>query len=226
MTGDASRLPPARVRTRRSLGGDGSSAPAPTIDPRALLGPAPVTALENQNLYEMRLASLLDDLAPADAIERMWVKDIVDLDWEVDRLKRAKAVAIAMAEEGALAKLFKSMAIADGSRATELAGGDRAEAADYLAARARAQSGADELTQYALEYSGQRIRLALAKFGLSEAQIGDAALLQILETVERLDRLIQIAGRRRDAVIRDLERRRGDRAVTVTSHARRGRPGV
>lgn len=226
MTGDAARLPPARVRTRRPRDGDGSPVMAPNLHSRALLGPAPVTALEDRALYEMRLASLLDNLAPADAIERMWVKDIADLDWEVDRLKRAKVVAIAMAEERALAKLFKSMPVADGGRAMELTGGDRAEAADYLTARARAQDGADELTQSALDYSGQRIRLALAKFGLSEAQTGDVALLQVLDTVERLDRLIQIAGRRRDAVIRDLDRRRGDRAVLVTSPSRRAGPGV
>lgn len=226
MTGDAARLPPARVRTRRPRDGVGSPVTALNLDSRALLGPAPVTALEDRALYEMRLASLLDDLAPADAIERMWVKDIADLDWEVDRLKRAKVVAIAMAEEGVLAKLFKSMPVADGGRAMELTGGDRAEAADYLTARARAQDGADELTQCALDYSGQRIRLALAKFGLSEAHTGGAALLDVLDTVERLDRLIQIAGRRRDAVIRDLDRRRGDRAVLVTSPSRRAGPGV
>jgi hypothetical protein len=159
---------------------------------------------------------MIYELGPTDAIERMWVKDIVDLQWDIDRARRAKAAAIPMAERGALAKAIDSIAAGDADRAMELAGGAKAQAASFLTTRWAAKNPDDASAQELLAFSAQPIKRALGSAGLSEAQSGDLAFLEALRTVERLDALIHTYSRRRDAILRDLERRRGDRASRVS----------
>ena len=62
---------------------------------QVLFGPPALLSAESPAEY-WRLYSLLQaELAPADVIEKMWLRDLVDLQWEVRRWRRLNnAVAV------------------------------------------------------------------------------------------------------------------------------------
>jgi hypothetical protein len=68
------------------------SAP-PKIPPeiRALLGPPPLLISEDPAAYEALLATFGAKMRPTDEIEWIYLKDCVDLTWEIQRYRRAKA---------------------------------------------------------------------------------------------------------------------------------------
>ena len=214
-----SGLPRPRPRARsRTLSQDRppDASAVLTPDDRDLLGPPPVTVFEDAEHYERLLRRLVADVAPQDVIELVWVKDVADLTWDVMRLQRAKVVAIAVAQEEALNWLVEVTEAPDDTRARDMSGGVRTIVADYLSAPLSAAASSDPQASAELAAIAKApIHLALAKLGLSEREIGDAALVQAVGGVERLDRLILISSRRRDAVIRDLERRRADLAARL-----------
>ena len=64
---------------------------------RELLGPSPLTSLEDAAAYERILAQVAQAVSPKDVMEWVWVKELVDLGWEAGRARRAIAVCIALA---------------------------------------------------------------------------------------------------------------------------------
>ena len=213
-----SALPRPRSRTRSR---SPSQTPLPettivlTAEDRSLLGPAPVTIFEDAALYEQVLSRLVATVGPRDFIELVWVKDVADLIWESDRLKRAKSVSIAVAQEEALKWVVEVSDAPGDSHSGDMSGGVGAVVADYLSASLSMASSAPQASAELSAMAKAPVLLALSKLGLSESEIGDAALVRALGAVERLDRLILIASRRRDAIIRDLERRRSDLAARL-----------
>src|SRR5271154_6152694 len=61
------------------------------FDLRYLFGPPPLLEGENGAAYEVLNVHIHAAVAPKDAIEAIWVQDIVDQVWETMRLKRLKA---------------------------------------------------------------------------------------------------------------------------------------
>ena len=55
---------------------------------QALFGPPALLLAESPAEYWHLYSLLQDDLAPADVIEKMWLRDLVDLQWEVRRWRR------------------------------------------------------------------------------------------------------------------------------------------
>src|SRR5262245_18007437 len=70
--------------------------------PMADLAPSVVLRGEKQSDYEALRARISSRLRPADIFEEIWIRDVVDLVWEVFRLRRLKT---ALMREGA----FKGM---------------------------------------------------------------------------------------------------------------------
>src|SRR5262245_32372704 len=64
----------------------------PTMPPqiRDLLGPAPVLSTEDPKRYERILNNFARCVQPRDFIEWMWVRDLADERWEIERLRRFK----------------------------------------------------------------------------------------------------------------------------------------
>jgi len=71
-----------------------------------LLGPLPIVEGEQAARYHGLLASLVADVNPVDMLEWIWIRDIVDLQWEVLRYRRAKAETITSAKHLALGVAF------------------------------------------------------------------------------------------------------------------------
>jgi len=57
----------------------------------ACLGPPPVIEGEDADAYEQLLAMVIEVVKPVDIMDWFWVRDIADLQWEILRLRRAKA---------------------------------------------------------------------------------------------------------------------------------------
>ena len=57
----------------------------------APFGPPPLITGEDADAYEQILARVSNEVAPQDLIEEMLLIDIVDLTWEIARLRRLKA---------------------------------------------------------------------------------------------------------------------------------------
>src|SRR5439155_16882288 len=67
----------------------------------ALVGPLPRLDDEDASAYDALLERVAGAVAPADVLEEMWVRDVVDLAWEGGRLRRLGAALLrAAAHEG------------------------------------------------------------------------------------------------------------------------------
>jgi hypothetical protein len=75
-----------------------------------LFGAPPLIGREDAAAYDALSARIAGAVAPADVLEEMWVRDVVDLAWETLRLRRLKALLLtAAAPEGMVAALTPSI---------------------------------------------------------------------------------------------------------------------
>jgi hypothetical protein len=59
-----------------------------------MFGDPPLLSTEDPQLYSLLLCTIAQEVCPRNAIEWFWVKDIVDLTWEIQRLRRFRTVLI------------------------------------------------------------------------------------------------------------------------------------
>jgi len=74
-----------------------------TLAHGTVFGPPPLVAGEDAAAYEALRARVAVAVAPADVLEEMWVRDVVDLDWEAQRLRRLQAALLRVAAHEGLA---------------------------------------------------------------------------------------------------------------------------
>ncbi|MGA8614584.1 MAG: hypothetical protein WB760_23495 [Xanthobacteraceae bacterium] len=180
-------------------------------------GPAPLLAGENAADHDEFLEQVMATVQPTDIIEETWVRDFVYHDWEAIRLRRLKATLINEAFRDSLSdELYRCSAKETGNAAESLAEDD----SDATLAK---DNGApdpldDEFEALARRWvAGDRdaknkIRKIFATAGRNiEEEVDDAmttALMQTMENVERIDRMIMTAESRRNAVVREVDRHR------------------
>src|SRR5262252_7898597 len=75
--------------------------PAPTPKPARLdvFGPPPLLVGEDPAAYDELLLRVSTAVKPVDFLEEIWVRDVVDLTWEIFRLRRLKAGFISEAAD-------------------------------------------------------------------------------------------------------------------------------
>jgi hypothetical protein len=162
-----------------------ASPSAPTRTPcRALLGPRPLIDGEDGTNYDVILERISADVAPADFVEEIWVRNVVDLVWESIRLRHLKSQLLHAAAHEGLARVLTPLL-------------------DW-------QSAGRLSRQWAL---GEEEAIAEAERLLGRAGLTiDAMMAQTLaariDDVERIDRMVTIAEARRDAVLREIRSRR------------------
>lgn len=96
-TGQPPALPPARIRVR-STGSPRETAPSGADEDAVapvppLIGEGPrqyLLGCEDKPAFDGMMADFDGDLRPTDAIERMWVDEIVDLSWDLHRLRNTR----------------------------------------------------------------------------------------------------------------------------------------
>ena len=176
------------------------SIPAET---RELLGPAPTAHFEDGMLYEDILTQMAQAVEPRDFVEWIWVKDLVDLTWDANRARRAKTTRLALARK-------------EGIRAI-ITANRKGDPADIIFD----SSIHHETDDIAVGKRGAMKEFAqtLDQVGLDQDSVVDAAYFAAIVDMERLQRLIDSANARRDAVLREIDRRR-------EAFGRRVRPAV
>jgi hypothetical protein len=170
-----------------------TSANAPLAPPSAMpfLTPPPLIEGEDAAAYDDLLARISGTLKPADILEEIWVRDVVDLVWDAFRLRRLKAhLLIAAAHEG-MAKLIGPLLDWDFT--------------DQIARRWAVGD----------EDAVQTVETTLAAAGLTMDAVMARTLGLKIHEIERIDRMTMAAEARRNAVLREIERHRATFARTL-----------
>jgi hypothetical protein len=181
----AQRLQPSTFR----LPGQDAVLPASDVhvlprDLGSLFVQRPLIQGESEEEYDDLLARVTAAVRPTDVIEAMWVKDIVDLVWESQRLRRLKASLLMVARKEALLRLLK----VDEGFVSFTMGDSHSTLADRWLAGDKA--------------AGKKLDGLLAERGLTLDSIMAQALSDQLRQVERIDHMIASA---------DAQGARGDR---------------
>jgi hypothetical protein len=152
-------------------------------------GPPALIAGESPADYDELHARVYQALRPSDIIEQIWIRDVVDLVWEVFRLRRLRANLMAAAAYQGMLQILEPLFDAPGSFAKRWA---RRE-----------------------ESAVQRVEAALAKAGLTMDAVAAASFSARIGDFERLDRLMTAAEGRRNAALHELERHRAGFALRL-----------
>jgi hypothetical protein len=147
---------------------------------------------EDPAAFEDLLGRLFAAVKPAGIVDELWVRDIADLVWEAFRLRRAKTCLIHAANPEGLHKVLSTM-VPDYLTVCELVTG-----------WAR---GDGDMTR--------RVNKLLADAGLDIEDVAAETFAQRIDQLERMDRMIASAERRRCEFLREIERHRADLAARL-----------
>ena len=148
-----------------------------------IFGPPPLLEGEDRGAYDLLLVRVFGAVKPKDIIEEMWVRDIVDLVWQIHRFRRLKVAMMSSTSSQGLQSLLEPMNL---ENENELIDG-------WLERRPEA---IDEIEKI------------LEKNNLTMDAIHAHTLMLNLDTFERIDQLIARAESRRNTAERELMRRR------------------
>ena len=167
-----------------ALKGQGALNPSDLFELSDLLGPPPLLPSENLADYQALSARVIAAAKPTDAIEHLYVRDAVDLQWELMRLRHLKTrFMISSASDG----LYSLMKVRMDFPPSD---------PNYKKWNKNEPEGV------------KNIKSMLADWGLSEADIHAQTLAKKINEFERIDRLAANAEARRNAALRELERYR------------------
>jgi len=140
----------------------------------------PLFAGEDAAAYNSLLARFSDLVKPADLLEEVWLQDVVDLSWEVTRLRRSKADFLNSSAHRGLRKVL-----------------------DPLLGW---KEGQDLTAQWAARNPEARklVASSLAAAGMSMNTVMAQTLAGALSEVERFERLTAAAELRRNAMLREI----------------------
>jgi hypothetical protein len=154
------------------------------------LGPAPLLQREEVSDYDTLLARVSGAVKPADVLEEIWVRDIVDLVWDAVRLRRLKVgLMTASAHEG-MQKVLSGL-----------------EAPDFIGL-AKRWAARDEAAV-------AQVDALLASAGLTMDAVMAQTLRVRIDEIERIDRMITAAEARRNTALHELARHRAHFAAVL-----------
>ena len=76
--------------TTPAIGQDTVALRTPSADLQALLGPPPIIYGEAKDAYDAFFARVQASVRPKDIVGEIWVRDVVDLVWWAQRLRRLR----------------------------------------------------------------------------------------------------------------------------------------
>jgi hypothetical protein len=156
-----------------------------SLDRVAAIAPVPLLPGEQEAEYATLAARIVAAAQPRDVIEELLTRDVVDLTWEIFRLRRAKTGILKASMSAGLDGVLRSLGH------WELAGQHLSQewAAGYLQAR-------------------KKVDGILRKAGLTIEDVTARTLDSKIENFERLDRMLGSAEARRNNALREIERHR------------------
>lgn len=174
-----------------SLPSTSANPPPATATTMPWLPPPPLIEGENAVAYDDLLARISGTLKPADILEEIWVRDVVDLVWDAFRLRRLKAHLLAAAAHEGMAQLIGPLLKWDHTFDLAVGWTLREEAAV------------------------QTVEATLAAAGLTMDAVMARTLGLKIHEIERIDRMTMAAEARRNAILREIERHRASFARTL-----------
>ena len=162
---------------------------------------------ESADRYDALRESIVRKVKPTDVIEAIWVKDLVDLIWEASRLRRWRGQILDQARQDAARTLIAQEQ--DSRRA--LSGGSGTPDAIVEA-----------ITIAQLWLSGKYSKTfedILQQQGLTTDDVMAEAFRLRLAGIERIDRMSAACDLRRDALFREIERKRATHSQQMRSAA-------
>ncbi len=185
---------------------------SPFLSRLPFCGPPPRLKGENAADYDDLLARISGHLKPSDIIEEIWVREFVDLSWENLRWRRSLARLL----DAALPKVLEE--ILQPLLHDQLSAAPRGKSfVSRIQAAYEEQSGHCDQVHNLMRRWAQRDPGAIKQVDdlLVSAQLSmDHVVAQVvvheLPNVERFNRLIASTEWRRNALLREIERRRAD----------------
>ena len=165
--------------------------PAGAVTAMAFLAPPPLIEGEDAASYDDLLARISGALKPADILEEIWARDVVDLTWDVFRLRRIKAHLLRADAHQGMAELIGPLLKWDHTFRTAVGWSMGEEAAVKTVAATLAASGLTVDAATALTFARR------------------------IHEIERIDRMTMAAEGRRNAILREIERHRATFARTL-----------
>jgi hypothetical protein len=153
-------------------------------------GTSPALAGKASVRYGELLACVRETLAPADVLEQLWMRDIVDLAWEAMELRKLKADLLKAAEGEGMKRLLEQF--------THDPGGHKA--------KRWANRDADAL---------RWIEPMLARAGMTADHVAASTFAARIADFERIERMIAATEVRRNAALRELDRYRATFAARL-----------
>src|SRR5438128_1718682 len=149
-------------------------------------GPPPLIAGESPAAYEELLLRVANALQPADVLEEIWIRDVVDLVWEASRLRRLKVQLMSAAAHEGMAEVLRPL--------MAVAGQSEAIAKKWAA-------GEDPAVL-------QQVESAIGKAGLTMDAVAARTLSVRIADFERIERMLMAVEARRAAALHQLDRHR------------------
>jgi hypothetical protein len=165
-------------------------APAGSADLPAVLddiAPPPLIRDDTAAPYAALLAHIIAEVKPHGIVEHIWVRDFVDLAFEVVRLRGLKADLVTASAGEGLSKVLRDL------------GAD-----DYFGLAKRWHAREPEAIA--------AVEAALASAGLGPGVVRAQALAVRIGEIEAIERMIRSAEARRDAMLRQLYRHQAELA--------------
>jgi hypothetical protein len=153
------------------------------------LAPAPLLPGEKQADYADVAVRIVKAAQPRDAIEEFLIRDVIDLTWEILRLRRVKSGILKASMNTGVAGILESL-------------GHGAQSHVFYAEKLGKKWAAGD------KDARKEVEGALAKAGLTIDEVVAKTLENKLDSFERLDRMLASAEARRNNALREIDRHR------------------
>lgn len=158
------------------------------------IGNRPILRGEDPREYDALFTQIAAFVAPADQIEWIWTKDIVDAVWEARRARRIRDQTLELGRPRAMKRLAENLL--QDKRATP----DFNKKVSEVVSSWNGPGGEAKMADF------------LAQYGLDPSAIAAETFLNRAQVYEQADRMAANADKRRDGLLREIERRRAWRA--------------
>jgi hypothetical protein len=175
---------------------DHPSAVSDVVDRVVGIAPSPLLPCEQEAEYATHVARIVAVVQPRDAIEDLLTRDVIDLSWEVLRLRRLKAGLL----RGAIGSGISAVMYRLGYEERKGYGSAGELAANWAAGKKAAQ---------------KEVTAALRKAQLTMEDVMAETLESKIDSFERFDRMLASSEARRNNALREIERHREALSVAV-----------
>ena len=161
------------------------ASPIPVLDRVIAIAPAPLLPGEKETDYTAIAVRIVRASAPRDAIEEFLIRDMIDLTWEILRIRRVKAGILRASVADGVSKVLAGVGHSYMERDTLsqgwAAGDDRAR---------------------------KKVEAILTNAGMTIEEVTAKTLESKLNSYERLDRMLASLEARRNNALREIDRHR------------------